>query len=447
MGGYLAYAEYKESGVEWLGKIPTHWDAKRLKFSVSLINEKIDAESSELSYMGLEHIRSWSGERIEGEEASSQGIASRFIPNDVLFGKLRPYLAKVFLSKHEGLASTEALILRSKNELIPDFLRYYIVSRNFIDVVDSSTFGTKMPRASWEFIGNLSLLVPPLEEQRSIARFLDYKTAQIDALIAKKETLLKKLAEKRTALISQAVTKGLDRTVPMKDSGIEWLGEIPAHWKPIRLKFLILHIEGGFSPQCYSYPPSEDEWGVLKTGCVNGGVFNPQASKTLPENIEPPSELEVQKGNILMSRASGSIALVGSVAIVSQQPTTRLLLSDKTFRLSLNPSVCDAIFFVLTMGSSIVRQQIHQVISGAEGLANNIAQSSIRELILSLPPLPEQQEISQFLGNKILEAENQMQKVSQAIQTLKEYRTALITNAVTGKIDVRDVILEPVVKM
>jgi type I restriction enzyme S subunit len=123
MGGYLAYPEYKESGVEWLGKIPAHWGVKRLKFPVSLINEKVTAEDSELPYMGLEHIQSWTGERIEDEEASSEGTASHFLPNDVLFGKLRPYLAKVHLAKHEGLASTEALILRSSHQVDPIFLR------------------------------------------------------------------------------------------------------------------------------------------------------------------------------------------------------------------------------------------------------------------------------------------------------------------------------------
>ncbi|MFM6135598.1 MAG: restriction endonuclease subunit S, partial [Sphaerospermopsis kisseleviana] len=220
MGKYQGYDKYKDSGVEWLGDIPEHWEVKRFKFSVYLINNKIEAENSNLTYMGLEHIESWTGKRIEDENASSEGIGSHFLPNDVLFGKLRPYLAKVYLSEIEGLASTEALVLRCKNNISPRFLKYYILSRDFINIVDSSTFGAKMPRASWDFIGNLFFTFPPLDEQEKIARFLDYKTKQIDNLIAKKETLIEKLDEKRTSLISHAVTKGLDVNVPMKDSGI-----------------------------------------------------------------------------------------------------------------------------------------------------------------------------------------------------------------------------------
>ena len=200
----------KNSGIEWLGEVPQHWHQKRLKFSVDLINNKIEAENSNLPYMGLEHIESWTGKRIADDNALSEGIASHFRPDDVLFGKLRPYLAKVYLSEIEGLASTEALVLRSKEDIYSKFLKYYILSRDFINIVDSSTFGAKMPRASWDFIGNLFLTTPPLSEQQAIANFLDHKTKQIDQQKFKIQQAIDRLKEYRTALITNAVTGKID---------------------------------------------------------------------------------------------------------------------------------------------------------------------------------------------------------------------------------------------
>lgn len=216
-----AYGAYKNSGSPWLGEIPSHWSVKRLKFTSDLINSKVSVEESSLPYLGLEHIESWTGRRNDGEIVNSEGLASSFLAGDVLFGKLRPYLAKVHLAQQDGLISSEALVVRGSEKLHAEFLKYYMLSRDFINIVDSSTYGSKMPRASWDFIGNLPVLLPDVTEQQAIARFLDFKTEQIDALIAKNKILLEKLAENRTALISHAVTKGLDPSVPMKESGVE----------------------------------------------------------------------------------------------------------------------------------------------------------------------------------------------------------------------------------
>ena len=202
-----------------------------------------------MPYLGLEHIESWSGRKIEGEISNSEGLASSFVVGDVLFGKLRPYLAKVHLAQQDGLISSEALVVRSKDELHAEFLKYYMLSRDFINIVDSSTYGSKMPRASWDFIGNLPVLLPDVEEQKVIARFLDFKTAQIDALISKKKVLLEKLTEKRTALISHAVTKGLDPSVPMKDSRVDWIGEIPKHWDVWKVTHGFRRIGSGTTPK------------------------------------------------------------------------------------------------------------------------------------------------------------------------------------------------------
>jgi type I restriction enzyme S subunit len=278
--------------------------------------------------------------------------------------------------------------------------------------------------------------VPSLSLQKEIANYLDWETERIDALIKAKEQLLVLLDEKRRALVTHAVTRGLNPTAPTRDSGVEWLGHIPVHWKISRLKFLIFGIDTGFSPQCYNFPAQQGGWGVVKTGCVNGGIFNPIENKALPPEIEPPLDLEVKAGDILMSRASGSMDLIGSVALVEKQPSARLLLSDKTFRLNLDLQICDQGFFVNTMGSYLLRQQILQMVSGAAGLANNISQANIGELLLPLPPIVEQRAISSYIKNKTSVLEALKSATQKTIAFLQERRTALITAAVTGQISI-----------
>lgn len=303
--------------------------------------------------------------------------------------------------------------------------------------LDKGTDEAAVPGLNRDDAYERRILVPPLPEQRAIADYLDRETSKIDALITEKERLLSLLAEKRHALIAQAVTRGLNPDVPMRDSGVEWLGEIPNHWNAERLKFVISGIDSGLSPQCYNLPAREGEWGVLKTGCVNGGVFNSQENKTLPSDIEPPLELEVNTGDVLMSRASGSTDLIGSVALVRDQLYTRLLLSDKIFRLKFRSRICDADYFVIMMGSSFVRQQILQIVSGAEGLANNITQTDIRELFLSLPPMEEQKGIAAFVDQKVRTLNTLSDTAAKAIEYLQERRAALILAAITGQIRVR----------
>ncbi|MBN3897301.1 MAG: restriction endonuclease subunit S [Nostoc sp. NOS(2021)] len=316
------------------------------------------------------------------------------------------------------------------------FLRYLLLhtaSHEWLDVICNKA---TIAHFTVEKFSQMWIWLPPLSEQRAIANYLDHETAKIDTLISDKERLLDLLTEKRRALITDAVTHGLNPTIPLWNSGFEWLGKIPQHWNVKRIKFLIFGIDTGFSPQCYNFPAQEREWGVLKTGCVNGGIFNPQENKTLPPEIEPPLELEVKKDDILMSRASGSTDLIGSVGLVQNQPSERLLLSDKIFRLKLNTEICDAKFFVITMGSFIVRQQILQFVSGAEGLANNIAQSDIRELLFPVPLMEEQIKIVSFVEEKTSKIDKLSHAAVMTIDYLHERRAALITAAVTGQIKV-----------
>ena len=183
---------------------------RRLKYVAPLVVKKVSFENLDRKYVGLEHIESWTG-RILYDDLTTlpEGTVSLFEPNDVLFGKLRPYLAKVSLVDFSGACSTEALVLRPKTNQWPPFVRYVLSNGEFIDDVNSSTFGAKMPRASWEFIGSRTVPVPDLPTQKAIADFLDRETARIDQLIEKKQRMVSLLSSRWESLFPQLTILGL----------------------------------------------------------------------------------------------------------------------------------------------------------------------------------------------------------------------------------------------
>ena len=191
-------------------------------------------------YIALENVEGWTGKITGAEnEVSFDSQVKRFQVGDVLFGKLRPYLAKVNTPNKAGICVGEFLVLGCHRErLSPEFLGLLLRSKQVIDAVDASAFGAKMPRANWDFIGNMLCPVPPLDEQAAIARYLDDADQRIRAYVSAKERLIALLEEERQAVIHQVVTRGLDPNVRLKPSGVEWLGDVPEHWAVRRLKTL-----------------------------------------------------------------------------------------------------------------------------------------------------------------------------------------------------------------
>lgn len=426
--GYAQYQELESSGFSWLQQKPSHWRIKKLKFATDLINDKVSAEDSSLPYLGLEHIESWTGRRIEGEINNSEGLASSFAAGDVLFGKLRPYLAKVHLAQHKGLISSEALVIRCKNELHANFLKYYVLSRDFVNMVDSSTYGSKMPRASWDFIGNLPVLLPEIEEQKTIARFLDFKTAQIDALIAKKKALLDKLAEKRTALISHAVTKGLDPSVSMKDSGVAWLGHIPKHWEEKRLKFVISEpLKYGANEAAELTDPELPRY-IRITDVNDDGSLRSETFRSLPEEVADGYLLS--DGDILLARSG---ATVGKSFIY--KPSWGVAAYAGYLIRARTSEAVNADFAYLFLQSGCYWQWLGGVF--IQATIQNVSAEKYANLVIPVPPLKEQISIVSSLLIQLKRIDVQRERASLVVERLIEYRSALITNAITGKIDVR----------
>ena len=195
----------KDSGVEWIGQVPEHWDVKKLKFVLTLSNKKEESKNSNKRYIGMENIESFTG-KINDTSLIAEGIANSFYKDEILFGKLRPYLAKSYLADFNGICSTEFLVYRSTKVLDNRFALNIFLSYSFIDAVNASTYGSKMPRANVEFISNMFLAIPPLPEQKQIIDYLDTQTAKIDQAIALKTAHIEKLKEYKSVLINDAVT-------------------------------------------------------------------------------------------------------------------------------------------------------------------------------------------------------------------------------------------------
>jgi type I restriction enzyme S subunit len=237
-GKYKTYPSSKASDVVWLKDIPAHWPIIRLKYAAPIATTKFTNKPSDLPYIGLENIESGTGRLLPGTPVEEvDGTVGVFSRGDILFSKLRPYLAKVVYATFDGVCSTEVLVFRPGKDVDGRYLFYRLLSDDFINLVNSLTYGAKMPRANPEQIGTISLALPPKIEQHAIVAFLDRETARIDALIAKKERLIELLEEKRSVVVARCVTKGLDSTVPLRDSCLGWLGLVPAHWQVKRLKF------------------------------------------------------------------------------------------------------------------------------------------------------------------------------------------------------------------
>ncbi len=401
------YPAYKPSGVEWLSDVPSHWEVKRLKYSAPVHNAKLDNKPEDTIYVGLENIEPWTGELLlDYQPDSVDSTVVTFAPGDVLFGKLRPYLAKVARPGFEGTATSEVLVLRPSDQCSQGYLAYCLLSAPYVHWIDTLTYGARMPRVSPDEVACSFIPLPPLPEQLTIAKFLDRETARIDALVSRKERLIGLLQEKRTALITRAVTRGLDPNAPMKDSGIEWLGEIPAHWEVKRLKHLASMRAGA---------------GILGTEIVEMGdypVFGGNGIRGYTSSFTHDGE------HPLIGRQG---ALCGAI----NHASGRFWATEHAVVVDAGESV-ETDYLTYTL----IAMSLNRYAQSAAQPGLNI--EVIGNVSAALPPIPEQCTIAAFLDRETAKLDALVAKVEEVIDHLKELRTALISAAVTGRIDVRE---------
>jgi type I restriction enzyme S subunit len=409
------YDEYKDIGVDWIGEIPSEWNAKKLKFLLPSRMDKRVAKDSQLPYIGMENIESFTGKFIEGGE-DAEGLANYFFEGDVLFGKLRPYLCKVYRAEFTGLCSTEFIVFESSN----DYFQKLLSSPSFINLVQSSTYGSKMPRANPEWISNQYLPVPSGEEQTAIATFLDQKTTQIDAAIAQKEQLIELLKERKQIIIQRAVTRGLDETVEMKDSGVEWIGEVPEHWEVTRFKNLYTQ----------SRLPVRKKDGTVTS--YRDGEVTLRSNRRLTGYTEAILEhgfQGIRKGHLVLNSMDAFEGAIG-VSDSDGKCTPEYLVCDKRSADTSN------YYFAYLLREMALAKYIQVICNAVRQRAVRIRFNNLATRFVVVPPPKEQKIIVDFIKSSSTKIDLAIQHQTQQIAKLREYRTVLIDAAVTGKIKV-----------
>jgi type I restriction enzyme S subunit len=413
------------------------WPSKRLKYAVSLRRTRVDGTDNERPYVGLEQIESGTGRLVPSASAAEsardtptaagESLSNTFEPGDVLFGKLRPYLAKAWIAEFAGRCTTELVVMKP-TDFDSRFLLYVCISRGFVDAVDASTFGSKMPRADWDFIGSMPVPMPTLRRQRAIADYLDRETALLDGLVAAKERLLGLLAEKLRAFITHAVTRGLDSSVPLRDSGIPWLGEIPAHWELIPLRFLV-DIVGGATPD------------TGKAEFWDGDI--PWVS---PKDMKRDEIKDAEDHVSALALSSSALRLIDPVVVLIVVRGMILAHSFPT-AVTTQPVTINQDMKALRCRELLEPHYLRDFLRGLEAQLVSIAEESAHgtrkletEMLgrfqVCVPPIDEQRAIVAHIAAETAKLDALRVATERTIALLKERRAALIAAAVTGRLHI-----------
>jgi type I restriction enzyme S subunit len=445
------YSDCRESGLAWFADIPAHWRVSRLKRLVSRIGSGKTPRggASVYSETGVIFLRSqnihFEGLRLDDVayidgETDQEMAATRVFPGDVLLNITGASLGRCAMAPaglgHANVNQHVCVVRPNPAALDSRFLLYLLSSYCLQAQIFSSEDGISREGLTFAHVGDLLLAYPHnLAEQAAIASFLDQSTARIDSAISKSEQLLGLIEERRAALINRAMTKGLDPRTSMNDSGIPWLGSIPSHWQVVSVRHCCTALEQGWSPVADDRAADEDCWAVVKLSAVNKGSFRPAEHKALPAALIPEFRFEIRRGDFLLTR-SNTPDLVGDVCLV-KDVRPRLMLCDLVYRITLRSETVRPEYMLHWLLSPSGRYQIVRDARGSSGSMVKIAQGHILAWKVPLPPLPEQAAIAAFIETATARLDAIISKTREQIAKFHEYRTALISAAVTGKIDVR----------
>lgn len=426
-----------QSGIEWVGDIPGGWVVRPL-LAVAQPYHRPNVGLKEQNLLSLSF-----GRIVPKDISINDGLLPASFDTyqivergDVVFRFTDLQNDKRSLRnaivRERGII-TSAYLALTPSTCVPEYLNYLMRSYDTTKVFYSMGGGLRQS-LKYDDVKRLPVLLPPVAIQGAIADFLDRETAQIDDLIAKQNALIALVGERRKAVITRAITKGHDTQVKMKDSGSAWIGNIPTHWAPARLRDTLVALQGGVSVNGSDIRVNETEQGVLTTGAVSSGVFNVSAHKLVfPEEVGRLA-CPVKADTVVVNRANAP-DLVGSAAYVGNS-APNIFLSDLLWALSFKQGV-NPQFVAWWMQTPLYRYQVAVSRVGTSASMQKISQASLRSYVLALPPVAEQAEIVSALKGQTASLDVLVVKSQQVIECLRERRSALITAAVTGKIDVR----------
>jgi len=434
---YKSYPKYKQSRVVWIGELPEHWQFFKILWSYKQIGSGNTPTSSNESYYD-ETGFPWviTGDLNDGIiNDTSKHITKKAIienpslklyqKNSLIIAMYGATIGKLGQLNIEAYTNQACCVFGTSNFLSNRFTFYWLLGLR--QHIINLSAGGGQPNVSQKIIKQISICIPPLPEQRTIASFLDRETARIDNIISKQTRMIELLKEKRSALITQAVTKGLDPKAKMKKSGVEWIGEIPEGWEVIKLKF-ISTIEYGLSQ-----PPEKRDEGtalIRATNVKRGTISDVDLIFIDPRDITERKITYLQEGDIIVVRSG---AYTADSAIIPLEYSGAIAGYDMVVHVNKKNST-DFIAYSLLADYILYAQM---VLKSSRAAQPHLNKEELGTVLIALPPNKEQQEIAKFIKSNTGNIDTLMKKIESQITLLNEYKQSLITHAVTGKIDVR----------
>ncbi|MEH2121288.1 restriction endonuclease subunit S [Nostoc sp.] len=427
------YPKYKYSGIDWIGEIPEHWNVTRLKYLFQEVNERTETGFETLLSMSKKYGLIPQSKLTDKPPSASTLVGYKLCKvGQIVMNKMQAWNGMFAIVSTLGIVSPDYTVFKQRQKLDN---RYYIrlfTMPKMIDIFHQSSkgLGTGFFRLYTDEFNNIFIIYPPLSEQKTIARFLDHKLEQISHFISNKQRLIELLKEQKTAIINRAVTKGINHHASMEPSAIEWLGEIPAHWQQIKIKYVLHKI---IDTEHKTAPFYEDgQYLVVRTSNIKDGMLDFTNAKytNLDGFLEWTRRGKPKFGDILFTRE----APAGEACLVPQG--IDLCLGQRVVLFRVNHQKLNEEFGVHSIYGGIAAEFITLLSQGATVPHFNM--SDIANIPLLLPSVNEQQQIVQYIKTETNKIDEVIAKAEKEIELIQEYRTTLISDAVTGKIDVRE---------
>ena len=438
------YDSYKDSGVEWIGEIPSHWGFEKTKTLCERKKKTVSVEefkSQNVLHYSIPNVQAFgTGVKELGEDIDSSKLL--LLGGEVLVSKLNPRKGCVTRVRFRNdimiIGSGEFIPLVPGRNLSATLFHYFIQSPRYSEFLDSNVESVTRShqRVSPDVIYDVRVPLPQPSEQEQIVEYLDRKTTAIDSLIEKTVRKIELLKEKRTSLINEVVTKGLNSNVEMKDSGVEWIGEIPSHWTTKQLRYVIKNLNSGTSVNSEDISvEGANEIGILKTSCVFGDVFRPEENKRVVPHEFNRVKCPVLGNSIIFSRMN-TPELVGSNGFV-QEDYNYLFLPDRLWITQFYESfsLCIKWLSYVTVSAGF-RNELSSRSTGTSPSMKNISKDDLLTMSVAFPDYREQEQIVEYLDQQTSIIDSTITTEENRITLLKEYRQSLISEVVTGKIKV-----------
>ncbi len=437
--GLKPYAGYKESGQAWLGTIPAHWDVRRTKLILREVDSRSSTGKEQLlrvsQYTGVTQRKAADGSDAPDTRAASLVGYKRVAANDLVINIMLAWNGSLGASRYNGIASPAYCVYRFKKDALPWYCHELFRLPLYKGRIKTASTGVVESRLRLysDDLGRIEALLPPPDEQAAIVRFLDHANRKIDGFVRAKRKLIGLLNEQKQAIIHRAVTCGLDPDVPLKPSGVPWLGEIPAHWEVMQLRQVL-----SFGPKNGVSPPASAGIGVwsFSISAVRDGRINLAGNKKYVElDSARVAGFRIYKGDILLVRGNGNVALVGKCGLVEDCPEN-CVYPDILMKLRPNEKM-NAEFMVLAINSSYVTNQVSTLAKTSNG-AFKVSGATVRSISMLVPPSAEQMSLVETIKTESTTVNTAIARTEREIALMQEYRTRLTADIVTGKLDVRE---------